>query len=422
MLQIFLEHLANDVLPRLLGSAVHSRWFVQWRLKINTEKRITLLIAKLDGDNSSGSLRETIIDAIKGQLSNSVAIYRWPSPLILASGIDEEAEKSAHKTATSWLKQKRCDLLIWGRVKADNVISLRFTPAEKDEAQPQTYVLTSETFELPTKFITDLGVAIAAYVTSCVNNALGSGRYIAPTLRALADRLDAITNEKSAEFGLATIGSLKHCHALVLLRLYDQTSVVDDLETSISLNREALAIRTRSNMPNEWAKTQNNLGTALARLGHVSGEIKYFLDAILALRACLEERSPQKSLLQWTGTQLNLAGVYAELGKQVNDVANLEEANFIYDLIITPELRDADPRLWAMAQNNHGIVLLALANKQIGEGNLQKSLDAFTEALEVTTLDESPIDWANVKINLGGTLLELGDRKSNLACTRFRGH
>jgi hypothetical protein len=224
MLQIILEYLANEVLPRLLGRAVHSRWFVQWRLKINTEKRITILIAKLDGDNASGSLRETIVDAIKGQISNSVAIYRWLSPLSLESGMDEEAEERARKKAIGWLKQKRCDLLIWGRVKADNVISLRFTPAEKDEAQPQTYVLTSGTLELPAKFIADLGVAIAAYVTANVKNAAASGHYMAPTLRALADRLDAIIKNENDRFDLKTVGSLKRVKANECGRVWNARS------------------------------------------------------------------------------------------------------------------------------------------------------------------------------------------------------
>jgi tetratricopeptide (TPR) repeat protein len=415
MLQSLLEYLVNEVLPRLLGSAVHSRWFVQWRLKINTEKRITLLIARLDGDNTSGALRETIIDAIKRQIYNSVAVYRWPDSLTLDSGIDEEAEERARKKALSWLRKKRCDLLIWGRVKADNIISLRFTPAEKDEAQPQTYVLTSGTLELPAKFITDLGVSIAAYVTSNVKNAAASGRYMVPTLRALADRLDAITKKGGEEFGLATIGSLKHCHAFVLIKLYEQSRTVDDLEASISLNREALVIRTRASVPDEWAVSQNNLGTALARLGHVSGERKYFNDAIKAFQASLEERSPQKSLVRWTGTQINIASVFSELGRQAGNIANIEEANFIYDLIITAELREADARLWAMAQNNRGLVLLTLSSRQIGESYLQQALDAFTEALEVITLDESPIDWANTKSNFGVALLELGDRRNNPA-------
>ena len=412
MLQILLEYLANELLPRLLGSAVHSRWFVQWRLKINSEKRITLLIAKLDGDNTSGTLRETIIDAIREQISDSVAVYRWPDPLTLENGIDEEAEERARKKAIRWLKKKRCDLLIWGRVKADNNVSLRFTPAEIDEAKPRTYILTPGTLELPAKFIADLGVAIAAYVASNIRIATASGHYMVPTLRALADRLHAITNNEGEKFGLTTAGSLKHCHAFVLIKLYEQSNAIDDLEASIALGRAALALRTRSNMPDEWAKTQNNLGTALARLGHVTGESKYFHDAIRALQASLEERSPQKSLLGWTGTQLNLAGAFVELGRQVDDVANIEQANFIYDLIITPELREADPRLWAVARNNHGLVLLTLSNKTIGENYLQQALAAFTEALEVTTLDEWPFDWASTKSNFGIALLELGDRRN----------
>ena len=92
----------------------------------------------------------------------------------------------------------------------------------------------------------------------------------------------------------------------------------------------------------------------------------------------------------------------------------MQSADFIYDLIISPELRIADARLWAFAQNNHGVTLLALADKEIGVTNLTRALDAFTEALEVNTLEGAPFDWASLKVNLGAALIKMGDQKRTL--------
>jgi tetratricopeptide (TPR) repeat protein len=408
------QHILTRIVPRLLGRLAHSRWFVQWRLRAASGKKITILVAKIDGDGSSAAIQESIIEAIGQGLGESVSIYRWSEALVPKPGALEEVEADLQKTAHTWLERKRCDLLVWGRLKAGVAISLRFTPSEKSQSQPETYVLTPDTLELPTQFISDLGIAIAANITSSVRIAVQSRNYIAPRLRTLAERLDAATRTAGAMFELPIIGTLMHCHALVMLRLFDQSGNRSDLEASIALNNAALSIRTRETVPNDWSTSQNNLGTALARLAAISGELQYLYQAINALKASLEERSPDKSLTRWTGTQLNLANVFLATAQFEDNDANLQSANFIYDLIISPELRMADARLWAIAQNNHGLVLLALADKEIGLSNLTRALDAFTEALEVTNLDEAPFDWASFKGNLGVALLKMGDRKRTL--------
>ena len=414
MLEGLFERIVTQILFRLLGRAAHSRWFVQWRLRAATGKKIAILVAKIDGDTQPGAIQEAIIDAVNQNLGASVTIYRWSETLAVRPGVYDDVEADLQRTAHRWLKRKRCDVLVWGRLRANAVVSLRFTPSDKGNSQSETYVLTSDTLELPSEFIGDLGAAIAATTTSNTRIATESRKYMAPALQVLAEQLNAATDNPNSRFDSKTIGTLLHCHALVMLRLFDQVGDRNYLDESISLGRKALSSRPRKELPDDWAATQNNVGTALARLGTIRGDATYFHQAIDALRASLEERSPDKSLIRWTGVQLNLACAFTALAEFEERDANLKKAEFIYDLIITPELRAADSRLWAITLNNYGLLLQALADKEIGEASLTRALDAFTEASEAISLEDAPFDWANLKVNLGGVLLKIGDRKGTL--------
>ena len=78
---------------------------------------------------------------------------------------------------------------------------------------------------------------------------------------------------------------------------------------------------------------------------------------------------------------------------------------------IPQNCREADPRLWAVAQNNHGVLLIALAETEIGLSSLTKAQNALARVSRGFDLGRSPFDWANIKTNLGVALMKAGDRQ-----------
>jgi tetratricopeptide (TPR) repeat protein len=409
MLSGLFERIAAQFIVRLLSSLTPEGWFARWRLRAASGRKVTLLVALLDNEDAAGTVQRSIADAVNSELSDSVDVYLWPRALKLEHGPGDLAESKAKKTALRWLKKTNCDLLIWGRVKSNGVLSLRFTPAENYE-MPQTYLLTSGTLELPALFVSRLGAAIAAHVASSVKAVVEASNQLLAPLQKLANRLDAITKRQIDGFDPATLGSLMHSYALVRVSLFDALGNIDDLRMSIALNREAILNRPRSELPDAWSNSQNNLGTALARLASNTSDEVLFAEAIDALKASLEERPPEKSLIRWTGTQINLANVRTGLGIQKDRRDELLNADFIYDLIICTELHEADPRLWAGAQNNRALTLIASAIQEAGLETLRRAQEALTEALEVIKLDERPLNWAAIKSNLGTVLLNMADR------------
>jgi hypothetical protein len=78
-----------------------------------------------------------------------------------------------------------------------------------------------------------------------------------------------------------------------------------------------LEVRTREQLPQDWAATQSNLGTALAVLGEqASGEqaVQYLEQSVAACRAALEVYTREQLPQDWAETQYNLGVVLMVLG------------------------------------------------------------------------------------------------------------
>ena len=79
-------------------------------------------------------------------------------------------------------------------------------------------------------------------------------------------------------------------------------------------------------MPLQWATTQNNLGSALRRLGERESGTARLEEAVEAFRAALQERTRERVPLQWARTQNNLGNALWGLGERTTDDAKLREA------------------------------------------------------------------------------------------------
>jgi hypothetical protein len=67
-------------------------------------------------------------------------------------------------------------------------------------------------------------------------------------------------------------------------------------------------------VPLDWAMAQNDLGTALQRLGEREGGTARLEEAVVAYRAALTERTRERVPLQWAMTQNNLGTALSTLG------------------------------------------------------------------------------------------------------------
>jgi tetratricopeptide (TPR) repeat protein len=89
-------------------------------------------------------------------------------------------------------------------------------------------------------------------------------------------------------------------------------------EEAVAALRAALEEFTPVRVPLDWARTQNNLGTALYRLGERESGTARLTEAVVAFREALQEQPRERVPLEWARTQGNLALVHvAFFGKDL---------------------------------------------------------------------------------------------------------
>ncbi|MGK7958701.1 MAG: tetratricopeptide repeat protein [Crocosphaera sp.] len=190
-------------------------------------------------------------------------------------------------------------------------------------------------------------------------------------------------------------------------------SRADNLEIAIKGYETVLEVYPRDAFPQDWAMTQNNLGTAY--LYRIRGEKADNLEeAIAAYERSLEVYTRDAFPQDWATTQNNLGTAYNDRirGERAD---NLEEAIAAYERSLEVRTRDAFPQDWAMTQNNLGT---AYTNRIEGDAtdNLEIAISCYQQALNVRTLKSFPLDWADTQYNLGNAYSRrsIGDETENL--------
>ncbi|OYW09476.1 MAG: hypothetical protein B7Z53_02875 [Rhodospirillales bacterium 12-71-4] len=198
--------------------------------------------------------------------------------------------------------------------------------------------------------------------------------------------------------------------------LYDQGREFGDnaaLAEAIATYRRAAGPARRDRVPLDWAKTQNNLGNALRRLGERERGTERLEEAVAAYRLALEEHTRDRVPLDWAGTQNNLGLTFWRLGERESGTARLEEAVAAYRLALEERTRDRVPLDWATTQNNLGTALALLGARERGTARLEEAMVAYRLVLEERTRARVPFLWAQTKENLALTEDSLGEREAS---------
>ncbi len=186
--------------------------------------------------------------------------------------------------------------------------------------------------------------------------------------------------------------------------------------------RAALEVRTKANLPQDWAATQNNLGAALmdqgVRVNSGTEAAQLLAQSVQAYRAALEVRTKANLPQDWAGTENNLANALVDQGllssgAQATDL--FSQAVEAYRATLDVYTRKDLPQDWAMAQNNVGLALVdqgELSHGSQATDLMSQAVMAYRAALDVYTKKDLPQDWAMTENNLGFALKDQGERSS----------
>jgi serine/threonine protein kinase len=191
------------------------------------------------------------------------------------------------------------------------------------------------------------------------------------------------------------------------------------LQDAVAAYRSALEVYTRADLPQAWAQTQNNLGIALDDLGIRSSAEesgKLLQNAVAAYRSALEVRTRADLPQYWAATQNNLGNALEDLGARSDEKEGrrlFEDAAAAYRSALEVFTRTDVPQYWAGAEDNLGDALKELGIRSGAEECpklLQNAVAAYHSALEVRTRADLPQAWAETQSNLGDALAVLADQ------------
>jgi tetratricopeptide (TPR) repeat protein len=114
-------------------------------------------------------------------------------------------------------------------------------------------------------------------------------------------------------------------------------------------------------------------------------------------------------------TQNNLGVALRLLGERESGTARLQEAVDALLAALQECTRERVPLDWADTQNNLGTALTALGERESGTARLLEAIKAFRNALMERTRERVPLEWARTQSNLGIALRALGEHESETA-------
>ena len=109
-------------------------------------------------------------------------------------------------------------------------------------------------------------------------------------------------------------------------------------------------------------------------------------------------------------TQNNLGNALQTLGAREDGTQRLEQAVDAYRAALEVTTRERVPLQWAATQNNLGTALKTLGAREDGTQRLEQAVDAYRAALGHYARAR-PLDWAMTQNNLGTALRTLGERE-----------
>ncbi|MFN6010181.1 MAG: CHAT domain-containing protein, partial [Microcystis sp.] len=185
----------------------------------------------------------------------------------------------------------------------------------------------------------------------------------------------------------------------------------DNLELAIAAYNLSLEVLTREAFPENWARSQNNLGETYRT--RIRGERADNLElAIASLKLSLEVYTRDRFPYEWASSQNNLGNAYNNRirGERAD---NLELAIAALKLSLEVYTRDRFPYEWARTQDNLGTAYLS-HNLDLGTAylyrirrervdNLELAIAAYNLSLEVYTPTAFPINCLGTGRDLGHT-------------------
>ena len=205
-----------------------------------------------------------------------------------------------------------------------------------------------------------------------------------------------------------------------LWSLGERESGTARLEEAVAAFRAALKEWTRERVPLDWATTQNDLGIALWRLGERESGTARLEEAVAAYRAGADGTDARARAAR-LGNDAEQSRHRAESARRARERHGAaggggRRLSRGADRRWT---RERVPLQWATTQNNLGIALSSLGERESGTARLEEAVAAYHQALTEWTRERVPFQWALTQENLAVVFDILCDPRSQRDATEI---
>lgn len=181
-----------------------------------------------------------------------------------------------------------------------------------------------------------------------------------------------------------------------------------NLQHSIRAYQAALASIDPQSQSHSWFLIQNNLGGVYGELAACGDAADNWQQAAIAFEAALQGADLQPQ--QYAATQDRLGTAYWNLAQYRQPVQFLKQAIAAYTDALKWSDGDSDPHLYAAIQNNLGTAYWNLSERQEPIAYLRLAIEAYSQALRYRTPEVCAVGCAVTHNNLGTALWQLADR------------
>lgn len=153
-----------------------------------------------------------------------------------------------------------------------------------------------------------------------------------------------------------------------------------------------------------WADVLNDLGNLYWMLSRqmpsVEQAVSRLQQSVQAYQLALS-RTDRQSQQSQAMIQNNLGAAFADLARYQDPVENLQRSLQAYQQALVDRQPNQDPLRYASTQNNLGATYWNLAQHQQPVSNLKQAIGAYSEALRYYTAEQEPLNYAMLQNNLG---------------------
>jgi tetratricopeptide (TPR) repeat protein len=194
---------------------------------------------------------------------------------------------------------------------------------------------------------------------------------------------------------------------------------LSDLMRAGSAYKAALEAESLMLPSERRAEVLKKLGSCLAYLGELSGDLQYTHEAISTLRLALSECDFSRSPDLWVQISCNLGGALEFLGDYSGDKKVLNESLAVFGLALQKIERDGVPvpaatDLWAKIQFNRANALRSLGECSESSAHLQESAAVFRAVMDSAASKPDSDMQMMAQVNLSTTLRCLGELLDSL--------